>query len=54
MKTLKNLSLNSLVFLMFLAPLSARAVDVSRFHFALYASGEYSRMLESQWEEKAD
>jgi len=32
----------------------ARAVDVSRFHFALYASGEYSRMLESQWEEKAD
>jgi len=31
-----------------------RAVDASRFHFALYASGEYSRMLESQWEEKAD
>jgi len=31
-----------------------RAVDASRFHFALYASGEYSRMLESQLEEKAD
>jgi hypothetical protein len=31
-----------------------RAPDVRRFHFPLYASGEYSRMLESQWEEKAD
>jgi hypothetical protein len=31
-----------------------RAVDASRFQFALYASGEYSRMLESQWEEKTD
>lgn len=30
------------------------ALDASRFHFPLYASGEYSRMLESQWEEKAD
>ena len=30
------------------------AVDAARFHFALYASGEYSRMAESQWEEKAD
>jgi hypothetical protein len=29
-------------------------LDAQRFHFALYASGEYSRMLESQWEEKAD
>ena len=31
-----------------------RALDARRFHFTLYASGEYSRMLESQWEEKAD
>ena len=29
-------------------------LDPQRFHFTLYASGEYSRMLESQWEEKAD
>jgi len=31
-----------------------RAVDGGRFQFALYASGEYSRLLESQWEEKTD
>jgi hypothetical protein len=31
-----------------------RELDAGRFQFALYASGEYSRMLESQWEEKAD
>jgi len=30
------------------------ALDPRKFRFALYASGEYSRMLESQWEEKAD
>jgi hypothetical protein len=30
------------------------ALDARRFHFALYASGEYSRLLESQWEEKTD
>jgi len=30
------------------------ALDSRRFHFVLYASGEYSRMLESQWEEKAE
>jgi hypothetical protein len=29
-------------------------LDASRFRFSLYASGEYSRMLESQWEEKAE
>jgi hypothetical protein len=29
-------------------------LDSRRFHFVLYASGEYSRMLESQWEEKAE
>jgi hypothetical protein len=29
-------------------------VNAATFHFALYASGEYSRMLESQWEEKPD
>jgi hypothetical protein len=34
--------------------LETRRVDAKNFHFALYASGEYSRMLESQWEEKAD
>jgi hypothetical protein len=28
-----------------------RAVDAKRFHFQLYASGEYSRMLESEWGE---
>ena len=27
-----------------------RAMDAARFQFALYASGEYSRMLESEWE----
>jgi hypothetical protein len=31
-----------------------RAADAQRFHFPLYASGEFSRMLESQWEEKKD
>src|ERR1017187_3056737 len=30
------------------------AVDPRRFRFALYASGEYSKMLEAQWEEKAE
>jgi hypothetical protein len=30
------------------------SLDARRFHFALYASGEYSRMLESQWGEKAE
>jgi hypothetical protein len=30
------------------------AIDSRRFRFSLYASGEYSRMLESQWEEKAE
>jgi hypothetical protein len=30
------------------------ALEPRRFHFALYASGEYSKMLEAQWEEKAD
>jgi hypothetical protein len=30
------------------------ALDPRRFRFVLYASGEYSRMLESQWEEKAE
>jgi len=29
-------------------------LDIDRFRFALYASGEYSRMLESQWEEKTE
>jgi hypothetical protein len=29
-------------------------LDTRRVRFALYASGEYSRMLESQWEEKAE
>ena len=29
-------------------------LDPKNFHFALYASAEYSRMLESEWEEKAD
>jgi hypothetical protein len=29
-------------------------LDTRRFRFALYASGEYSRMLESQWEEKVE
>jgi hypothetical protein len=29
-------------------------LDAKRFQFALFASGEYSRMLESQWEEKED
>ena len=27
-----------------------RTLDTRRFQFGLYASGEYSRMLESQWE----
>jgi len=27
-------------------------LDARRVHFALYASGEYSRMLESQWEDR--
>src|SRR5208283_401497 len=31
-----------------------QALDSRRFHFVLYASGEYSRMLESQWGEKAE
>jgi hypothetical protein len=31
-----------------------RAADPQRLHFELYASGEYSRILESQWEQKAD
>jgi hypothetical protein len=31
-----------------------RVIDAKKFQFALFASGEYSRMLESQWEEKAD
>jgi len=26
-----------------------RTIDTTHFHFELYASGEYSRMLESQW-----
>jgi hypothetical protein len=30
-----------------------QVLDARRFHFALYASGEYSRMLESQWEGEA-
>lgn len=30
------------------------AIDSRRFRFSLYASGEYSRLLESQWEEKAE
>ena len=30
------------------------ALDPRQFHFALYASGEYSRMLESQWGEKTE
>ena len=30
------------------------AADPRRFRFALYASGEYSKMLEAQWEEKAE
>jgi hypothetical protein len=30
-----------------------RAIDAGKFRLALYASGEYSRMLESQWDEKA-
>ena len=29
-------------------------LDARLFRFSLYASGEYSRMLESQWEEKAE
>lgn len=29
-------------------------LDTRRVRFSLYASGEYSRMLESQWEEKAE
>jgi hypothetical protein len=29
-------------------------LDARQFRFNLYASGEYSRMLESQWEEKAE
>ena len=29
-------------------------LDPRRFRFNLYASGEYSRILESQWEEKAE
>lgn len=29
-------------------------LDPGRFRFCLYASGEYSRMLESQWEEKPE
>ena len=28
-----------------------RALDGAQYSFTLYASGEYSRMLESQWEE---
>lgn len=31
-----------------------RVADAGRFRFTLYASGEYSRLLESQWEEKTD
>jgi len=27
-----------------------RTANDKRFHFVLYASGEYSRLLESQWE----
>jgi hypothetical protein len=27
-------------------------LDVQRCRFQLYASGEYSRMLESQWEQQ--
>jgi hypothetical protein len=30
------------------------SLDSGRFRFALYASGEYSRMLEAQWEEQAE
>ena len=30
---------------------SHRAIQSPDFHFELYASGEYSRMLESQWGE---
>ena len=29
-------------------------LDARRFQFALYASGEYSRLLESEWEEKGE
>ena len=31
-----------------------QTLDPSRFRFELYASGEYSRMLESQWEGEED
>jgi hypothetical protein len=33
---------------------SYQSLDSKRFHFTLYASGEYSRLLESQWEEHAE
>jgi hypothetical protein len=32
---------------------SWQAVDPKKFRFTLYASGEYSRMLESEWEEQS-
>ena len=31
-----------------------RAIDVTNFRFALNASGEYSRMLEAQWEHQSE
>ena len=31
-----------------------RILDARQFRFALYASGEYSRLLESQWEGEAE
>jgi len=31
-----------------------RTVDAGKFQFMLYASGEYSRMLESEWEGESD
>ena len=33
---------------------SYRVIDAKNFHFALYASGEYSRMLEAQWEQQPE
>lgn len=33
---------------------SVRLPDGGRFHFELYASGEYSHLLETQWEDEAE
>jgi hypothetical protein len=38
----------------FMAMEAYPTLDPRRSRFVLYASGEYSRMLESQWEEKAE